>query len=508
MQRLQQVYKRGLGQIDQSLWRIELIACIPALALGWVYFGLAGLGVVSALILPIIILTAGVSRRLSHPVSKDSLTGLPLRDACVHRLETWLAEGDADGKLPSVFVVEIDDFHEIEDRVGRTVADELLPKVANRLSGVVRDDDLCVRLEGPRFAFAINPNRRVRLEMALQMCERVQTELAEPYSVDASTLRLTASLGFCLGSRSPMPGGEALLEAAQVAAEEARRVGHAAVRAYSSEMRQSITNRNALVDDILTGFEEGHFRPWFQPQIDAETGTLTGLEALARWEHPENGTLPPVEFLDAMETTGLIEQLGEVMLNKSLAALAKWEKEGVIIPTIGVNFSSAELRNPKLVDRITWELDRHNLSPDRLTIEVLETVVAETEDDTITRNIAALATLGCNIDLDDFGTGHASISNIRRFAIGRIKIDRSFVMKMHEDTEQYKMVSAILLMARQLDLDTLAEGVENKQQREMLHSLGCRHLQGYGISRPIPFEEVKGWLDSVTIEANRSLSAH
>ncbi|MBT0955801.1 bifunctional diguanylate cyclase/phosphodiesterase [Alphaproteobacteria bacterium KMM 3653] len=474
-----------------KLWRFELLAFVPAFILGWYWLGGMGLTLMLAVALPVLVLTSGAFLRNGKPTTVDGLTGLPLRDTYLYFLEEHMRGKDE--HLPTAFVVEIDDFYEVEELMGRSTADELLPKIANRLTGIARVDDICARLEGPRFAIGIAPTRRINLETALQLCERIQKELSEPYSIEATTLRITVSVGFCLGSRAPMPGGEALLEAAQVAAEEARRQGSAAIRAYSSDMRDMITSRNELVDDIVNGFDEGQFQPWFQPQIDAETGRLTGVEALARWEHPKSGVLLPGKFLPSMEAAGLMERLGEVMLSRSLAAMRKWDKEGLIVPTIGVNFSSTELRNPKLVDRIQWELDKFELKPQRLTIEILETVVAETEDDTISRNIAELAKLGCNIDLDDFGTGHASIANIRRFAVNRLKIDRSFVMQMHEDTEQYKVISAILLMAKQLDLDALAEGVENLQQQEMLASLGCHHLQGFGISRPIPFDEMTVW---------------
>ena len=156
------------------------------------------------------------------------------------------------------------------------------------------------------------------------------------------------------------------------------------------------------------------------------------------------------------------------------------------VPTVSVNFSAAELRNPKLAEKLKWELDRFGLAPDRLTVEILETVVAETDNDVIVRNVAALAALGCGIDLDDFGTGHASITNIRRFALRRLKIDRSFVTRVDEDREQQKLVSAILSMAERLGLDTLAEGVETPGEHAMLSQLGCGHVQGFGIGRPMP----------------------
>ena len=195
-----------------------------------------------------------------------------------------------------------------------------------------------------------------------------------------------------------------------------------------------------------------------------------------------------------MEETGQLERLGEIMIYRALTALRAWDAAGLDIPRVGVNFAAEELHNPKLIDKIKWELDRFDLPASRLSVEVLETVVATLPDDTVSRNINGLAKLGCGIDLDDFGTGHASISSIKRFAVGRLKIDRSFVMKVDRDPEQRRMLNAILTMAERLGLDTLAEGVETVGEHAMLAQLGCGHVQGFGIARPMPFDQTLAWI--------------
>ena len=188
-------------------------------------------------------------------------------------------------------------------------------------------------------------------------------------------------------------------------------------------------------------------------------GRITGFEALARWTHPVRGVISPAEFLPVIESVNLLERLAEVMMYHSFRALKQWDSAGVDIPQVGVNFAGSELSNPRLLEKVKWDLDRFELTPDRLAVEVLETVVASDPDDMITRNINALGALGCRIDLDDFGTGNASIASIRRFSVSRIKIDRSFVMKADRDPEQQHMISAILTMAERLQVETLAEGI-------------------------------------------------
>lgn len=190
----------------------------------------------------------------------------------------------------------------------------------------------------------------------------------------------------------------------------------------------------------------------------------------------------------------LLEQLCEIVLSKSLAALRSWDNAGHSIPSVAVNFSSQELSNPKLTDRLKWELDRFDLAPNRLSVEILEDVIAVANDDVIVRNIQALADLGCSVDLDDFGTGHACIANIRRFSVSRIKIGRSFITRIDRDRDQQNMVAAILTMAERLEIDTLAEGVETLGEHAILAQLGCGHVQGFSIAKPMPFEETDAWI--------------
>ncbi len=195
-----------------------------------------------------------------------------------------------------------------------------------------------------------------------------------------------------------------------------------------------------------------------------------------------------------MEAAGLMERLGQVILYHALTALKAWDSAGAQVPRIGVNFATDELRNPALVEKIKWDMARFDLASDRLSVEVLETVATDCPDDMVAHNIRGLSELGCRIDLDDFGTGHASIASIRRFNISRIKIDRSFVLKADQDPEQQRMIGAILTMAERLGVETLAEGVETVGEHALLAQLGCDHVQGFGIGRPMPFDQTLDWI--------------
>jgi len=438
--------------------------------------------------------------------SLDPITGLNLREAVVHALDQSIRQSARRERSTGAMVIEIDRFKLLEERHDRAAVELILRTVARRLQSSLRGTDLAARLEGATFAVALSPVRRLDLEAAIQLSTRIQQAITEPIAVDGANVYITASVGFSLASRLDAPDGQSILQTATSALIEAQRFGPGAVRSFSPAMHNRIVNRNELITNVNQAMESGQIRAFFQPQVSTRTGDITGFEALARWQHPKRGLIPPIEFLPALAQSGLMDKLGEIMVRDALDALARWDALGFDIPRIGVNFSNEELRDPRLVDRISWELDKHDLGPGRLSIEVLETVVATRAEDIVMRNLADLAKLGCSLDLDDFGTGHASITSIRKYSIERIKIDRSFVTKIDEDPEQQKMVTAILTMAERLGLDTLAEGVETAEERHMLAKLGCGHIQGFGVARPLAPEDVDTWI--ATYQAPKSEVIH
>lgn len=412
----------------------------------------------------------------------------------VRALDQVLLTAPRTGREAAALAIEIGDPSLLMGRLGATRLDELCGALTERLAGALREDDLTLWLGGASFASVLAPGRRLDAMTALRLADRVQRALSQPLPLGTTVLHPTVSVGLALSSRLPAPTGEGLLRAASLAAAEALRHGPSAIQIYSEELRTRAEARGGLSAEAADALESGAVQAFFQPQVCARTGELTGLEALARWRHPVRGLIPPAEFLPILEDAGLMRRLGEVMLRDALRALHDWQALGLRVPRVGINLSGPELRDPHLLDRVTWELDRFDLTPDRLVVEVLETVVAAPGEDAVIRNLSGLARLGCGLDLDDFGTGHASITCIRRFSIGRIKIDRSFVTGLDTVPEQQHMVAAILTMADGLGLATLAEGVESAAERDKLAQLGCEHVQGFGIARPMPFEEVAPWI--------------
>jgi diguanylate cyclase len=471
----------------------ESVIVVPVITLISFWLGGEVALVGAALGLPLMALAlAHFQQRL--PATHGATDGGSLRQRLTEMLDAALLDAAQMGKSTACLILRMDDAARFRELYGSGVEAEVLAKCADRFIGALRQGDLVVRMPDCGFGLGFAAGHRLDLETMIQLVARLQATVSMGISVQATTHYLSFSGGFCLGARAPFQSGEALLNAADLAASDASVHGPGAIRAYTPDLALRQRTRDSLLNALETALQDGQIRPYFQPQISTDTGSISGFEALARWHHPERGVISPCDFIPLIDSAGLSERLAEVMLFHSMTALNAWDRAGVTVPSVGINFSTTDLSNPTLVEKLKWELDRFNLAPARLSVEILETVVANTDNDISVRNIAALADLGCGIDLDDFGTGNASIGSIRRFDVRRIKIDRSFVTHVDADRGQQRMISALVSLADRLGLDTVAEGVETGAEHAMLAQLGCRHVQGFGIARPMPFDETLPWI--------------
>ena len=485
---------RARSQLASVLSGPQSLAFLPSMTLLAFWLGGEPALVVCAIALPVIwVFLVGPDAK-SPPASVAALKGMVTPDMFLSCVESTRSDAPEAGKTSALFVLELDQFSELQAHYEPAAIDKLLNAIGGQIVSASRDRDVVSRIGDCRFGICLDAARHTDLESCIQISNRYQNAVEEPVYVDGTPFFISASVGFCMLSRAPDTGGQAWINAALAALKEAQRRGASTVRAYSVELQARLKHRADLREDVSAALEKGQIVPWFQPQISTDTGRVTGFEALARWVHPDRGTISPAEFLPAIEAAGLSERLAEVIMFHAFTALKAWDSAGIHVPHVGVNFSGAELRNAKLVDKIRWELDRFDLTAERLSVEILETVVTDTADDTVTRNIKSLTSLGCFIDLDDFGTGNASIAAIRRFGVSRIKIDRSLVMKADRDSEQQRMISAVLTMAERLGVETLAEGVETAGEHALLAQLGCHHVQGFGVGRPMPFEKILDWV--------------
>lgn len=472
-----------------------MLAFIPVFTLGAYWAGGEFALMTVALALPVVFaLFGGFGERPDLKTERDPLTGLVLRDSLIDWVEGAMPVARKRERQVAVVVMSIDDLDAIEERFGRSMRDTVLREACARIKSLMRDDDMLARL-GSGFALGLQNVKPPETDTLLQLANRLQSVFEEPFSEGPTRTYCSLSLGIAAEAHVKGKAGANVFAGAQRASELAAMSGPGSVRVYSQGLSSDRAHDRDVARELSNALETGEIVAWFQPQTRTETGDITGFEALARWDHPERGMVSPASFLPDIEKSGLSQRLAEVILKQSLMALNAWDAAGFGVETVSVNFSTEELRNPRLPDYVRWELDRHGLDPDRLVVEVLESVAAESSEDVISRTLNTLSRFGCRIDLDDFGTGFTSFINIRRFNVGRIKIDRSLVSQVDRDQDQSKMLSALLAFSRKLGIEALAEGVETEEEIAALRALGCRDIQGFVISRPMPLGETLLWLE-------------
>lgn len=494
--RIPSVTDRFLRILGTAFQGPSTLAFLPALSLGAFWLGGEGALIAVALGLPFALACAQAFRPDPCQGKSVQAGGLMTNDMFDRALDGIFAAARDQGNSSACIVISVDGYTKLFDIHGQAAANFVSEQFCNRVTSMIRDHDIATRIGDDKMIVALHPSPQLDLEACIQLSGRIQSVVEEPIMLSGASIYVSCAIGFCLSQSTPDGPASDWRDAATAALVEAQRNGPSTIRAYSRETRRRSMIRTNLRKEFETAIDHGEIRPWFQPQISTDTGRITGFEALARWEHPNKGVLGPHVFLPFAEQAELMERLGQAVRHHAFTALHDWEQAGFSVPRIGVNFSSDELRDPGLSDRLKWELDQFDLAPDRLAVEVLETVFSRRPDDVITRNVTGLADLGCCIDLDDFGTGHASIASIKRFNVSRIKIDRSFVTKSDQDASQQQMASAILTMADRLNLETLAEGVETPGEHALMAQLGCDHVQGFGIGKPMPFDKTLVWMAS------------
>src|SRR5690606_31945065 len=335
---------------------------------------------------------------------------------------------------------------------------------------------------------------------------RLIEAISEPMAVEAHDCRIGASIG--LATRcDAQESAEQLLVNADIALYEAKRRGRNRMETFHDELRLRTVEIKRLSDEILRGLERGEFRPFFQPQFDAKTLEVVGVEALARWEHPTRGFIPPDVFLPVAESLNVVAQIDEAILDQALFQRIRWESQGLGIPRVSVNVSSQRLHDEHLIER----LKGLNIRPGTLTFELLESISFDTADDERKQAIEDIKALGIEIEIDDFGSGHASIVSLLELSPKRLKIDRRLILPLLESTAQQSLVHSIIDIGKVRGIETVAEGVETLAHADLLRRLGCHVLQGYAFARPMAaddflvFVKARAWMplaEPTTARAN------
>jgi diguanylate cyclase (GGDEF)-like protein len=422
-------------------------------------------------------------QRLDHESRHDPLTGLANRAHFNECLDEALSRGSHN---VAVLLLDLDRFKEVNDTLGHHIGDLLLQQVAARLRDHIRLPDVLARLGGDEFAvFLVDGNA----DVAMAVAHRIEDALGQPLALDGISVEVAASIGIAM---SPQHGDTAvaLLQRADVAMYEAKRT-HSGAEIYNEDLDGYSPRRLALATELRHAIENGDLEMHYQPKADAGSGLVVSAEALVRWNHPQYGLISPVEFVPVAEQTAQIRDLTHFVIDAAVAECASWQQHGMPL-SVAVNVSVRNLLDTQLPDYVTTCLRKHGLPAASLTLEVTETHIMADPERTM-GVLRALDAIGVRLSVDDFGTGYSSLAYLRTLPVKEVKIDRSFITHLVEDAGDQAFVRTIVSLASSLDLDVVAEGVEDEAAWRMTSDLGCTHVQGYFLSRPLPAAAFRDW---------------
>ncbi|MEO7224018.1 MAG: EAL domain-containing protein, partial [Devosia sp.] len=430
--------------------------------------------------------------RIGRLAYYDGLTGLPNRTKLREEMEARFDHAASPGPAALLFI-DLDHFKDVNDTLGHSVGDSFLKEIANRIVAAVWDIDIVCRHGGDEFVVVLDGADAVR---AQRVAEALLERIGRPVRVEGVTLPASASIGIGL---CPDNGTDSatLLRNADTARYRAKGEGRSTFRFFHAEMNRMAQDRLLLGALLRDAVALGQVSLAYQPQIDATTGAIAGVEALARWTHPALGAIPPSRFIPLAEDFGLIETLGETCLNEGCAQLRRWDAAGYDVPHMAVNISAIQFRNPDFPLMVAGALAQSGLTANRLTVEVTESVMMEAYPIAVD-NARRLREMGVTISMDDFGTGYSSLSHLAKLPVSELKIDRSFMADLEESEAVRAMVTAVIRIGETLKLRVVAEGVETLAQRRFLEALGCDVLQGFLFAEAMPPQIFEEWLDHHT----------
>ena len=468
---------------------LEIVRPIPVVA--------HGLLTAAVIVLLLRLVLAGRERRQlvqrTREALTDDLTGLANRRGFYAATERALRTG----RPAALLLLDLNRFKELNDTLGHGIGDEALRQVAARLSQAVPPGATLARLGGDEFVAVLDGTGDE--STALSVARAVQASLEAPFSLDSLLIPVQASLGLALAPRDAGTAAE-LLRCADVAMYAAKS-RHTGTEIYESRSDVHTRDRLQLVSDLRHALDAGELVLHYQPQIATDGHRLAGVEALVRWQHPRLGLLGPERFVPLAERDGLMRPLTLTVLDLALAQLSRWVGDGR--PTrVAVNLSPSDLLDSRLPDDVAAALDRHGVPAGLLELEVTENTLMRDPARGLD-TMARIGELGVAFALDDFGTGYSSLAQLRRLPVRVLKIDRSFISQMTAQTEDASIVRSTIEMARSLNLTTVAEGVETDEHLDLLTSFGCSAAQGYLFSRPVPAEELTGWLTGSALVSGR-----
>jgi diguanylate cyclase (GGDEF)-like protein len=426
-----------------------------------------------------------VEDRLSRMAQFDALTGLPNRTTYLDRLAHTLEEAGRDQRPVAVLFVDVDRFKAVNDTLGHAVGDALLVAIAKRLKDAVRSGDTIGRLSGDEFALVLA--HLAREDHAGLVAQKITRALSTPFEIEGHTVYVSGSVGISL---SPCDGTdpEVLLKNADLAMYRAKQSGRNGYQFYLPQMQERAVGRLRLETRLRDALERDEYVLHYQPKLDLRTGRVSGLEALLRWQS-DDVLVSPTEFIGVLEDTGLIIPVGERVVSKVCAQIRAWQDAGIAPLPVAVNISARQFHQDRLDAVLARLLGESGVDPRLLELELTESLLMSDAEAAIS-TLRRIKDRGLLLALDDFGTGYSSLSYLKRFPLDAVKIDRAFIRDVMEDPSDASIVTAIVNLARNLELKVIAEGVETPQQMSFLRQRGCDEVQGHYIAPPMPAAQI------------------
>ena len=428
---------------------------------------------------------------LKHNAMHDPLTGLQNRRALDEALERLATEPQDPAKRVTLLHIDLDRFKQINDTLGHAAGDAMLVHAADVLRKNTRKGDLVARIGGDEFVVLVQ-NNGANKDIAM-LAGRIIDRMNIPLDYEGQECRFGVSIGIAR-EQTRRSSVRQLLVNADIALYRAKAHGRNRFEFFTANLQAEIRRNKTLADQILRGLENREFVAWYQPQFCAKTHTLNGMEALVRWNHPERGILTPDQFLKNAEEINALATIDGHVLEQALADRLRWAAKGLIVPKISVNVSARRLRD----DQLLRSLKDLAISPGQIAFELVESIYLDDDDDVITRNIRRLKSLGIDVEIDDFGTGHTSIVSLLKLEPKRLKIDRQLVQPMLTSSREFSLVRSIIDIGTSLDIETVAEGVETMTHAVRLEELGCSSLQGYAFAKPMSADAVFDFVTSAS----------
>ncbi len=426
--------------------------------------------------------------RLEYLAYHDPGTGLPNRTAFLDKLHAVIQQAQELGQQILVASININNAIEILHTLGSDIHTALLRQLAERLQSTFPAHLVCARIRENSFALALPLHADFTLDAAAAAC---QTALEDPFDIGVSQLHMDTSIGLAM---FPADSGDAetLLRAASVAMHQAVNSMQPTMR-YSAALDHATPQRLSLLGELRQAIRDNQLELHYQPKVNLQTGTVAGAEALIRWNHPQRGQIPPAEFIEPAEHSGLIRPLTEWVIDAAFRQAQQWREAGTVLK-IAINLSARNVQDMRLVEYIKEMVQRYQVQPRHFELEVTESTIM-LDVDTAQQVLGRLHDMGFVIAVDDFGTGQSSLAYIRRLPIHQIKIDRSFIRNLATDPDNQVIVKATVDMAHSLNLQVVAEGVETDADMQILKDMSCRYAQGYGIAKPMPVHTIPNWLN-------------